>query len=117
MHYGDEVMTESVSSKSAQFETVKEPALPLGACTGSKQWWSLLTSLTGRSSRGRPAVPPSAHLADYFSSKLSCSSTLSEPPVLEDCHHSLLRQFRIKKSRVHSLLLSLDVNNRLVMMV
>ena len=82
----------------------------LGACTGSKQWWSLLTSLTGRSSRGRPAVPPSAHLADYFSSKLSCSSTLNEPPFLEDCHHSLLRQFRIKKSRVHSLLLSLDVN-------
>ena len=52
----------------------------LRACTGSKQWWSLLTSLTGRSSRGRPAVPPSAHLADYFSSKLSCSSTLNEPP-------------------------------------
>jgi len=82
----------------------------LGACTGPKQWWSLLTSLTECNSRGRPAVPPSAQLADYFSSKLSCSSTLNEPPVLENCHHSLLRQFRIKKSRVRSLLLSLDVN-------
>ena len=78
-------------------------------CTGSKQWWSLLTSLTGCRSRGRPAVPSAAQLADYFSSKLSYSSPSSEPPVLEECHHSLLRQFRIKKSRIQSLLCSLDV--------
>ena len=76
----------------------------------SKQWWSLLTSITGRSSKGRPAVPPSAKLADYFSSKLPHSSLLDTPPVLEDCHYSLFRQFRIKKSQVRSVLLSLDVN-------
>ena len=55
-------------------------------CTGSKQWWSLLTSLTGSSSRGRIAVPPVHQLASYFSSRLSCSSTLDEPPSLADCH-------------------------------
>ena len=82
----------------------------LGDCTVSKQWWSLLTSITGRSSKGKPAVPPSAKLADYFSSKLSHSSLLDTPPVLEDCHYLLFRQFRIKKSQVRSVLLSLDVN-------
>ena len=45
----------------------------------------------------------------YFSSKLSCSSTLDEPPTLEECHHSTFRQFRIKKSQVKSVLQSLDV--------
>ena len=55
-------------------------------------------------------IPPSAKLADYFSSKLSHSSLLDTPPVLEDCHYSLFRQFRIKKSQVRSVLLSLDVN-------
>ena len=78
----------------------------LGDCTGSKQWWSLLTSMTGHRSKGKPAVPCSAELADYFSSKLSRSSLLDTPPVLEDCHHSLFRQFRIKKSQVQSVLLS-----------
>ena len=82
----------------------------LGDCTGSKQWWSLLTSMTGHRSKGKSAVPCSAELADYFSSKLSHSSLLDTPPVLEDCHHSLFRQFRIKKSQVRSVLLSLDVN-------
>ena len=81
----------------------------LGNCTGSKQWWSLLSSLAGCSYRGLPAVPPAHQLASYFSSKLSCSSTFNEPPTLEECHHSTFRQFRIKKSQVKSVLLSLDV--------
>ena len=34
---------------------------------------------------------------------------LDEPPILEECHHAIFRQFRIKKSRVKSVLLSLDV--------
>ena len=81
----------------------------LGNCTGSKQWWSLLSSLAGRSCRGRPAVPPAHQLASYFSSKLSCSSTLDEPPTSEDCHHLTFCQFQIKKSQVKSVLQSLDV--------
>ena len=81
----------------------------LGNCTGSKQWWLLLSSLAGHSYRGRPAVPPAHQLASYFSSKLSCSSMLDEPPTLEECHHSTFCQFRIKKSQVKSVLQSLDV--------
>ena len=81
----------------------------LGNCTGSKQWWSLLSSLAGHSYRGQPAVPPAHQLASCFSSKLSCSSTLDEPPTLEECHHSTFHQFRIKKSQVKSVLQSLDV--------
>ena len=69
----------------------------------------MLSRLTGRSSKGRPAVPSAAHLAVYFSSKLFCPSTQDEPPVLEACHRSLLGQFRIKKSQVRSVLLSFDV--------
>ena len=34
----------------------------LGNCTGSKQWWSLLSSLAGCSYRGRPAVPPALYM-------------------------------------------------------
>ena len=83
----------------------------LGNCRGSKQWWLLLTSLAGRSCRGQPAVPPAHRLASYFSSKLSCPSTLDEPPTLEDCHHSIFRQYRIKKSQVKCVLQSLDVAN------
>ena len=64
----------------------------------SKQWWSLLSSLTGRNSKGRLAVPSAAQLADYCSSKLSGFSTHDEPPVLESCHHSFFWQFWIKKS-------------------
>ena len=78
-------------------------------CTGSKQWWSLLTSLTESRSRGQPAVTPAHQLASYFSSKLSCSSTLDEPPTLTDCHRSIFRQFQIKKSHVKCVLQSLDV--------
>ena len=81
----------------------------LGNCTGSKQWWSLLTSLAKRNSRGRPAVLPAHQLASYFSSKLSCSSTIDEPPTLADCYCSIFRQFRIKKSHVKHVLQSLDV--------
>ena len=80
-----------------------------GSCTGSKQWWSLLSSLAGRSYRNQPAIPPAHQLASYFSSKLSYSSTLDEPPTLEECHHSTFCQFRIKKSQVKSVLQSLDV--------
>ena len=81
----------------------------LGNCTGSKQWWSLLSSLAGRSYRGRPTVPPAHQLASYFYSKLSCSSTLDKPLTLEECHHSTFCQFQIKKSQVKSVLQSLDV--------
>ena len=81
----------------------------LGDCTGSKQWWSLLKSLTGSNCKSRPAVPSAHQLASYFSFKLSCASSSDNPPPLEDCHHSIFRQFRIKKSQVKSVLQSLDV--------
>ena len=83
----------------------------LGNCTRSKQWWSLLLSLVGRSYRGQPTVPPAHHLASYFSYKLSCSSTLDEPPTLEEYHHLTFREFQIKKSQVKSVLQSLNVTN------
>ena len=80
-------------------------------CTGSKQWWLFLSCLTKHSFKGRLAVPSATQLAGYFSSKLSCLSTQNEPPILKDCHHSLFRQFQIKKFQVGStLLLSLDVH-------
>ena len=37
----------------------------LGVCSGCKQWWSLLNSITEHSSKGKPVVPPSAKLVDY----------------------------------------------------
>ena len=52
------------------------------------------------------AIP---QLTFYFSSKLSCAPSLDNPPPLEDCHHSIFRQFQIKKSQVKSVLQSLDV--------
>jgi len=69
----------------------------------------LLTSLIGSICKSRPAVPSAHQLASYFSSKLSCASSLDNPPPLEDCHHSIFRQFQIKKSQVKSVLQSLDV--------
>lgn len=81
----------------------------LGDCTESKPWWSLLTSLIGSTRKSGPAVPSAHQLASYFSSKLSCASSLDNPPPLEDCHHSIFRQFQIKKSQVKTVLQSLDV--------
>ena len=75
----------------------------------SKQWWSLLSSLAGRSYRDHPAVPPAHHLASSFSSKLSCFSMLDEPPTLKECHDLIFHQFRIKKWQVKPALQSLDI--------
>ena len=36
-----------------------------------------------------------------------------EPPPLEECHHAIFYQFQIKKSRVKSVLQSLDVTKSL----
>ena len=60
---------------------------------GSKQWWSLLMSLTGQNFRSKSTHPSAHELAFYFSSKLSFSSPLDNPPPLKDCHHSIFRQF------------------------
>ena len=53
--------------------------------------------------------PSGSSFSLLFSYKLSCSSTLDEPPTLEECHHLTFREFQIKKSQVKSVLQSLNV--------
>ena len=75
----------------------------------SRRWWSLTNSLTGSTSRSRPATPPAYQLAEFFSSKLSQPADSSPIPTLPDCHISLFSQFRIKVSHVRRILSSLNI--------
>ena len=55
-------------------------------------------------------MPQPQSLSDYFTSKLSLphEAATREPP-LSDVSHNLLTQFQIKKSKVHHVLVNLDV--------
>ena len=75
-----------------------------------KRWWSLTKRLLGSSSTGRPMTPPAHQLVQYFSSKLSQPNDLVDIPTLDDCHHYLFSQFRIKSSCVKRVLLCLYIN-------
>ena len=89
--------------------------MSLGGGTGGRQWWSLLLSLTGRSSRGRPAVPSTAQLADYFSFKLSGSSIHDKPPVLEVAITHCFDNFESKSLRFDQFCYHMMLVNQLVM--
>ena len=52
--------------------------------------------------------PPAHQLAEYFSSRLSEPNDAAPIPTLEDCHQSLLTQFRIKVPNMRHILHSLD---------
>ena len=76
--------------------------------SASKHWWSLTKSLIGSTSICRPTTPSAHQLATHFSSKLTHPTNSLPIPTLEDCHTSLLSQFRIKVSHVKRILSSLD---------
>ena len=76
--------------------------------SASKRWWSLAKSLTGSTSVSRPMTPSAYQIAAHYSSKLSHPTNSLPLPTLDDCHTSLLLQFRIKVSHVKCILSSLD---------
>ena len=88
----------------------------LGKCTGSKQWWSLFSSLTGCSSKGKPAVPFAAQLADYFSSKLSGSSIQDDPRYWKIAIIHCFDNFELRSLRFDQFCYHLMLVNQLVMM-
>ena len=72
-----------------------------------RYWWNLTKSLSGIASRECFSVPSPSSLATYFATKLSTCATDPEP-YLEHPSEVLLRQLRVKKSRVCHILTHLD---------
>ena len=74
-----------------------------------RYWWMLTKSLSDIASRERFSVPSPSSLTTYFAAKLFTRAT-DTTPELHSEHPSevLLRQFRVKKSRVRHVLTHLD---------